>query len=173
MANTTPYTQRPKRRFKGFARAGGLVQPQIRKAGEARGFAVSRLLTDWAEVVGQDVAKLCRPVKVGYAKGGLGGTLTLLARGAAGPMLQAQLPMIQQRVNACYGYNAVAKILITQTAAEGFAESQTPFSGRPKADASPTPDMHAAAASLADTVADPGLRDALAGLGARVLSRKT
>ena len=80
------YSGKGKRRFgKGFARAGGLVQPQIRKASESRGFAVSRLVTHWAEVVGDDIAALCRPVKVGYGRqGGLGATLTVLARGAVG-----------------------------------------------------------------------------------------
>ena len=173
MAYPTSQPSRPRRRSKGFARAGGLVQPQIRKAGEARGFAVSRLLTHWAEVVGDDVARLCRPVRVGYGKGGLGATLTLLARGAAGPVVQAQLPAIRDRVNACYGYSAVAKIRITQTASGGFSESQTPFSTEPKPKNTPAPEIHAAAATLAEDVGDPDLRAALAGLGANVMSRKT
>ena len=164
---------RPTRRAKGFAQAGGLVQAQIRKAGEARGFAVSRLLTHWTEVVGSDIARLCRPVRINYGKGGIGATLTLLARGAAGPILQAQLPDIRTRVNACYGYNAVGQIRITQTAAEGFAEPQAGWGGQPAAPRAPAPEHRAAAADLAADVTDPDLRAALAGLGARVLSRKT
>ena len=173
MANPNSHSSRPRRRFKGFARAGGLVQQQIRKAGEARGFAVSRLLTHWAEVVGPEVAALCRPVRVGYGKGGLGATLTLLARGAAAPLVQAQLPVILERVNACYGYSAVAKIRITQTAAEGFSEAQTPFTAQPKTNDTPAPEVSAAAASMAEEIGDPDLRAALAGLGARVMTRKT
>ncbi|MGS4945811.1 DUF721 domain-containing protein [Meridianimarinicoccus sp. RP-17] len=173
MANP-PYTSpRPKRRARGFAQAGGLVQAQIRKAGEARGFAVSRLLTHWTEVVGTDIARLCRPVRINYGKGGIGATLTVLARGAAGPILQAQLPDIRARVNACYGYNAVAQIRITQTAADGFAEPQAGWGGQPAARRQPAPEHAAAADDLADGVTDPDLRAALAGLGARVLSRKT
>ena len=135
------YSGKGKRRFgKGFARAGGLVQPQIRKASESRGFAVSRLVTHWAEVVGDDIAALCRPVKVGYGRqGGLGATLTVLARGAAAPLVQAQLPRIRDRVNACYGYNAVARIAVTQTAAVGFGEAQTPFSAPSAKSARPAP----------------------------------
>lgn len=171
-----PHTpSRSKRRAKGFAQAGGLVQAQIRKAGEARGFAVSRLLTHWAEVVGQDIARLCRPVRINYGKGAMGATLTVLARGAAGPILQAQLPDIRARVNACYGYNAVAQIRITQTAAEGFAEPLSGWGGQtaPAPALQDAPERHAAAADLADGVTDPDLRAALAGLGARVLSRKS
>jgi hypothetical protein len=77
----------PTRRMRGFEAASRLVESRIRKAGEARGFAISRLLTHWTEIAGADIAAQCRPVKIGYAKGGLGGTLTLLTTGAAGPML--------------------------------------------------------------------------------------
>lgn len=173
MADPTSYQPQKFRRGKGFTRASGLVQPQIRKAGEGRGFAVSRLLTHWAEVVGEDVAALCRPVKIGYGRGGLGATLTLLARGAAGPMLQAQLPRIRERVNACYGYNAVARITLTQTAPTGFAEGASPFEARPKVPTGQEPDAEALASAQDATreIADPELRAALAGLGSRIISR--
>jgi hypothetical protein len=173
MAHPPQDPSRPKRRARGFAQAGGLVQARIRKAGEARGFAVSRLLTHWTEVVGADIARLCRPVRINYGKGGIGATLTVVARGAAGPILQAQLPDIRARVNACYGYNAVARIRITQTAAEGFAEPQAGWSGQPAIPGAPNPEHSAAANELAEGVTDPDLRAALAGLGARVLSRNT
>lgn len=165
------------RRGRGFTHAAGFVAPQIKKAGAARGFTVARLLTHWAEIVGDDVAAMCRPVRVSYARGGLGGTLTLLARGAAGPMLQAHLPAIRDRVNACYGHAAIARIRLTQTdGAAGFAEGQTPFDPPPRRD----PECEARAeraatdaAALAEGIADPGLRAAVAGLGAKVIARST
>ena len=52
------------KRGKGFSSAGALLQGQIRRAGESRGFAVSRVLTHWAEIVGTDLAALARPVDV-------------------------------------------------------------------------------------------------------------
>ena len=161
-------------RGRGFALAGGLVQPQIRKASESRGFTVSRLVTHWAEVVGEDVARLCRPVKVAYGRTGMGATLTLLARGAAGPMLQAQLPAIRDRVNACYGYTAISQIRLTQTAASGFAEGPAAY-GAPTAPrgtaAAPSEEAERAARAATEGVTDPDLRAALAGLGARILTR--
>lgn len=164
-------TGRKPRWSKGFTRAGGLVQTQIRKASETRGFAETRLLTHWADIVGPDVAALCRPVKVGYGRGGLGATLTVLTRGAAAPMLQAQLPVIRERVNACYGYNAIARIHVTQTASTGFDDGQTPFS----TPAPPVRDLPAElppeAVRATDDVTDPGLRAALAGLGARIFTK--
>ena len=160
-------------RGRGFALAGGLVQPQIRKASESRGFTVSRLVTHWAEVVGEDVARLCRPVKVAYGRTGMGATLTLLARGAAGPMLQAQLPAIRDRVNACYGYTAISQIRLTQTSATGFAEGAVAYAPAPRADtaSAPSEDAERAARAATEGVTDPDLRAALAGLGARILTR--
>ena len=75
------------RRKRGFERAVSLVQTQIRQATESRGFAQSRLLTHWHEIVGPDVAATCRPVKVSYGKGGLGATLLLLTTGSCAPIL--------------------------------------------------------------------------------------
>ena len=105
------------RRFsttRGFAQASGLLQSRIRGASEARGFAVTRLLTHWAEIVGEDTARIAQPVKVGYGRDGLGATLTLLTTGAQAPMLSMQCEAIRERVNACYGYRAIAKVRITQ-----------------------------------------------------------
>lgn len=173
MAERPSYHQKSQRRGKGFTRASGLVQPQIRKASEERGFAVTRLLTHWAEVVGEDIANLCRPVKIGYGRGGLGANLTLLARSAAGPMLQAQLPRIRERVNACYGYNAVARITLTQTAPTGFSEGQSPFAPKPARGADDFSDPETVARVETETqgITDPELRAALAGLGSRIVSR--
>lgn len=172
MARPPATPSRPKRRGKGFAAAGGLVQPQIQAVGRKRGFAVARLLTHWSEVVGPEIAALCQPVKVAYGRGGLGATLTVLARGAAGPMLQAQLATIKERVNGCYGYAAISKIRITQTAPGGFSEQpQSAFDHRGSAGPEIDESSQRAAQSLADGVNDPDLRDALANLGARVISR--
>lgn len=163
---------RQTRRHRGFEPASGLLRDKIRQAGEARGFAVSRLLTHWAEVVGQDIARVARPVKVGYGREGLGATLTLLTTGAAAPILQMHLPKIRERVNACYGYNAISRVTITQTAPTGFAEGQVEFMPAPKtARAEPRPEAVLAAKEAAKGVDDDGLRAALEALGQKVLCR--
>lgn len=156
------------KRRRGFARAGLLVETQIRKVGESRGFAVSKLLTHWTEVVGADLAKLCRPVRAAYGRGSFGATLTVLVSGAAAPLVQARLPELKDRVNACYGYNAVSRIKITQTAPDGFREPATPFA--PAAPAARQPDP-AELETLAG-VRDPELREALTRLSAQ-LPRKS
>lgn len=159
---------------KGFTRTASLLTGRIRAASESRGFAQSRLLTDWSEVAGADVAAICRPVEVSYGRGGLGATLTLLTTGAQAPMLEMQKDQLRQKVNAVYGYNAIARIRITQTAATGFAEGRVSFDHTPK-DTSPpvpTPEMHKAASAVTAPVADEGLRAALERLGANILTKE-
>ncbi len=161
------------RRKRGFERASGLMQTRIRQAGEQRGFAVSRLLTHWAEVVGDEVARMALPVKIGYAQGGFGATLTVLVRGADAPMIEMQKERIRERVNACYGYNAISRLRITQTAPTGFADGQAVFTPAPKPqDRAPDPETEKLARDAAAPVTDDGLRAALEALGRNVLSRK-
>ncbi len=158
----------PDRRKRGFERAASLMHDRIRTAGESRGFAITRLLTHWAEIVGEDTARVARPVKVSYAQGGFGATLTVLTTGAQAPMLQADLPRIRDRVNACYGYNAIARVRITQTSATGLAEASAPYDPAPPA---PDPALRRRAEETAADVADSGLRAALEALGENILSR--
>jgi len=172
MTRPTSPPQPPSRRMRGFEAASGLLADRIRKAGETRGFAVSRLLTHWAEVAGEDLARITRPVKVGYGREGFGATLTLLTSSAQAPMVQMQLPALRDRVNACYGYAAIARIALTQTAPTGFAEGQASFTPAPKAAPTrPDPAVTARAAQTAQGVQDTGLRDALALLAQNILCK--
>ena len=107
---------------------------------------MARLLTHWSEVAGEDLARVTRPVKIGYARDGFGATLTLLTTSAQAPMVQMQLPRLRERVNACYGYNAVSRIVLTQTAPSGFADGQASFSHA--APPVPAPDPAASGRSL-------------------------
>ena len=155
----------------GVRQVGALVDRTIRRAGESRGFSETRLLTRWAEFAGDEVAAICRPVKVRFPRSGLGATLVLLTTGAQAPMLQMRLPALRERVNACYGYNAVANIELTQTAPTGFAEGQAAFAPKPRAAPHPDPAVVAAARDDAAEVADEGLRRALERLSLNVRSR--
>ena len=121
MAHRKDITKSPRRRMRGFEPAAKLVAAPVQSASEGRGFAVTRLLTHWAEVAGEQLAPITRPVKISHSRGGFGATLTLLTTGPVAPMVEMQLPQLKERVNACYGYNAVQRILLTQTAPEGFA----------------------------------------------------
>lgn len=163
----------PSRRMRGFEVAGGLLSQRIRKAGESRGFAISRLLTHWPEVAGADLAALTRPVKVGYTREGLGATLTVLVLPAAAPMVEMRKERLRERVNAVYGYNAIARIHLTQTAATGFTDGEAAFGADPgEAEPAPLPPPGPEAQAVAGDIQDDGLRRALAQMAQNVLSRK-
>lgn len=158
---------------KGFARTSSLLNQRIRRASESRGFAETRVLTRWAEIVGEDTARVARPVDVSFGRGGIGATLTVLTTGAQAPMLEMQKERIRERVNAVYGYNAMARVRITQTAPTGFAEGQVQFDMTPKSPQPPVPDpeITRAATHYAEDVTDPGLKAALEALARNVLSK--
>lgn len=149
----------------------GFIDGQIRKAGEQRGFAVMRLLTHWSEIVGEDTARMAKPVDVGYGREGFGATLTVLCSGSTAPLVQQMLPQIREKVNACYGYSAISRVRITQTAPVGFSEGQRTFQPAPAE--KPPPPAHVVSASkeLANNVESDGLRRALEKLGQNVLAK--
>jgi hypothetical protein len=162
-------------RMRGFEPAFGLMKEAVRTAGETRGFAVARLLTHWTEVAGAEMARKTRPVKIGYGRagsgGGMGATLTLLVRASEAPMVQMALPVLKERVNAVYGYNAINHIHLTQTAATGFAEGQAEFTPVAKAPKAPDPALREKAQAVAGAATDPGLRAALEQLAENILNR--
>ncbi|KIC40721.1 Zn-ribbon-containing, possibly RNA-binding protein [Ruegeria sp. ANG-R] len=165
--------QRRRSSTRGFKRTATLLNDRIRQAGESRGFAVSRLLTHWAEIVGQDIAAIARPVNVGYGKGGFGATLTVLTTGPQAPMLEMQKEQLRDKVNAVYGYNAINRVRITQTAPTGFAEGQASFDHKPKqTKPAISPEIAAEADNVSRAVHDEDLRAALERLGRNVLSRQ-
>lgn len=161
------------RRSKGFRSAADLVSDDVRRASQARGFAEARLLTAWPEIAGADVAAICRPVKVTWPRAGNGAVLTLLTTGAQAPMLAMRAPAIRERVNAAYGYAAVGRIAVTQTAPEGFAEGRADFApARPAPASAPGPETLRAAQTLAAGISDDALRRSLERLGAAIISKR-
>ena len=173
----------PRRRMRGFEAAASLVANRVRSVGESRGFAVARLLTHWQDVVGPELAAHTRPVKISHGKG-FGATLVLLVPGARAPLITMQLEQIRAKVNACYGFNAVSRITLTQTAptgfaegdgfrgqlAQGFAEGQAAFATRKKAE--PDPGKMAQAERIAESFTDPQLSAAMRQMALNILSRR-
>jgi hypothetical protein len=148
------------------------LKDRLRAATEKRGFAVAQLLTGWDAIAGSVLAPLTRPVKVTYPRDGLGATLTLLVSPAHGPQVQMALPGLIDRVNAVYGYRAIARISLTQTSATGFAEGATPFIAAPKKPRAADPAKLAEAEARLAPIGDPDLRGALETLARNILTRK-
>lgn len=165
-------TQFQPKRSRRFTHASTLIAPQLRKASEAKGFAQIRLLTEWEEIVGADIAALARPLKVSYAKKGFGATLVVLVTGAAAPQVQMMVPQILQRVNACYGYSAISRVTLTQTAPTGFAEGQSAFAHKTPEKKRIAPEVEKKMRSDLREVGDEGLRAALLSLGKNIETRR-
>lgn len=148
------------------------MQTRIRTASETRGFAETRLLTHWAEIVGEATAAIATPVNVSYGKGGMGASLTVLTTGAQAPMLEMQKEQIREKVNACYGYRAISRVRITQTAPTGFHDGRAAFAPAPVVSKGPDSAAKAEAADLSKSIQSDDLRSALAALGANVISKR-
>ena len=191
-----PRIKKPFKR-KGFLQAGSLLEIGLRQSMAKRGFGESRVLTQWAEIVGADIARIAEPLKLNYPKDGFGADLVVLCVGANAPLVQMQIPDIIERVNSCYGYRAITRVKVTQTRGKhaggkhagvsvahaamsqsapsglvpsGFAEEATPFQHRTKADilrVSKKQDMHRALSN----VQNPALKTALESLGESVFSK--
>ena len=101
----------------------------------------------------------------------MGATLSILTTGAHAPMIEMQKEAIRTKVNAVYGYNAIARVRITQTAPIGFSEGQVEFQAKPKSKPTLSPVVQQQAHETARTVTDQNLRRALEELGRNVLTK--
>jgi hypothetical protein len=173
MAARQPSSAPPNpRRKRGFEKAVTLVGKELRSPAEKRGFAETKLLTHWAEIVGAEIAEMAVPVKVKYGRG-MGGTLVVLTTGAKAPLLEMRRAAVIARVNACYGYSAIKDVIVTQTAPTGFAEGQVAFAApAPKARPAPDPARLAQATQNLDHIESPDLRDALRKLAGHIISNE-
>ena len=74
------------------------------------------------------------------------------------PMVEMQKEKLREKVNAVYGYAAISRILLTQTASTGFAEGQAEFMAAPKVKiAALDPALQQEAARTAAPIRDDGL----------------
>lgn len=175
-ARNQPIGKRRPRGRGGFVPASAYLGDGLRRMGGQRGIAETRLLTQWPEVVGAEIARLARPIRITHGGTGLGGTMILLAKPGCGPELEMSGPVIVQKVNACCGYRAVTRIKVTQTAPSGFSEGAEAFSHAPattragKASA-PDPARLAAVGEDLKLVEDASLRVALENMARSVLSK--
>ena len=162
--------QRPQRKAartgRGFVRAGGLIEPQMRTAAARKGYSQARLRALWPEIAGPELAAVCAPIRLARSRGPAGGLLTVAVSGPHAPRLQMLVPLLRERINATLGPGTVGRIQLTQ-AVPGFAEPAAPFRPRP---APPAPDIGAVAGTLS-SIGDGELRAALETLARNVLSR--
>lgn len=80
-----------------------------------RGFAEASILTEWAAIVGDDLARSSQPEKLAFPKGErVGGVLHIRASGGGATELQHVEPQILERINRHFGYRAVGRLKLVQ-----------------------------------------------------------
>ncbi len=148
------------------ARAVADMLPDVGRAAFCRfGFVQSSIVSRWREIVGERYAGVSSPESIRFPPGKRSeGVLTLVVEGAHAPTIQHVAPVIVERVNRFFGYQAVARVAFKQ----GMVQL-----GRAKARAAP-PSLRPVPADLGESlreIADPELREVMAavarGIGAR------
>ncbi len=131
-----------------------------------RGFVETGVVTEWPVIVGEALAAETVPHRLVFARGShSGGTLHVRVSGAFATELQHLAPLVIDRINGYFGFGAVARLALTQ----GPVPTRRRTGGR-----RPEPPTDAADPVLAarlEGIDDPGLRDALEGLG-RAIGRR-
>lgn len=115
---------------------GSLVSKLTRKAVEKYGFSAAALITDWRNIVGEDLARYTEPQRLKWprcveaygeadAAGRPGATLVLRVDGARALDVQYNARQLIERINGYFGYRAVESLRLIQAPVE-------PVAARPK-----------------------------------------
>ena len=142
-----------------------LVGKTIADAFARQGFASTGLVTHWPEIVGAEVAAHAEPLRMQWPRrvhedAPEPATLVLRVEGPVALEIQHLSGVIIERVNRFFGWRAVGRIAIRQAPLV-----RRPAKRRP---APPDPALIARLAAAMPEIADDGLRQALAKLGAAV-----
>ena len=114
----------------GAKTVGSFVPKLTQKAFERFGFPAAAILTDWAGIVGPDLASYTRPEKLKWPRnnapdgedgetepaGGqaAGATLVLRVDGPRAIEIQYRGPQLLERINAYFGFRAITELRILQ-----------------------------------------------------------
>ena len=116
---------------RGSRALGSFVPGLTKKAFEKYGFSAATLITDWATIVGKDLAVYTAPERLKWpkfvetyaeteadAKGRPGATLDLKVEPARALEVEYRRAQIAERINAYFGYRAIEKIRLLQSTIE-------------------------------------------------------
>ncbi len=133
------------------AKAVGSFVPKLtRQAFEKYGFATATLVTDWAKIAGTDLACCAVPERLKWprttgayedvaegAEGRPGATLVLRVDPARALDVEYRRRQIAERINAYFGYRAIAEVRIVQAPVEPAEKSSAPAPTAPPPLAAP------------------------------------
>lgn len=141
-------------------KAGDIVGEIGGMAFKRFGFVQGSVVSRWPEIVGERYAKVSTPESIRFPAGRKsGGTLTLTVEGAHGPLMQHLTPLIIERVNRFFGYEAIGKVAFRR----GSSVKAAPRPERPK----PAPVPRDLGDGLR-SIADDELRTVLESLAGRI-----
>lgn len=134
-----------------------------------RGLVDAGLFAEWPSIVGETLADQCLPLRVARGQEGVGGTLHIRVAGPLALELQHLEPQVVERINAWFGYRAIAALRFHQ----GPIEKPVPARKRAaQPRPAPSPEDIAALEQALSGIDDPELRRALDRLGKAVVARK-
>ena len=142
---------------------GQLVGKTIADALARQGFASTGVVTHWPEIVGAEIADHAEPMRMIWPRrvhedDPEPATLVLRVEGPVALEIQHLSGVIIEKVNRFFGFRAVGRIQIRQAPLMRREKKKAP--------AAPDPEVVARLAAGMGDIADEGLRDALARLGA-------
>lgn len=149
---------------------GDFVAPLVEPVLAKQGFGEASLVASWPEIVGETIARSCRPIKLQWPPRppkrdpeSPAEPATLVLRVAGGFALEAQhcAALIIERVNSHLGWNCVGKLAFRQGPVEQPA--------RRRRLPAPSAEALAEARQAAAAIEGADLREALARFGARVI----
>ncbi|MCR6631017.1 MAG: DciA family protein [Magnetospirillum sp.] len=167
MTKNAPPARDDDRRIQGMVSIAVPADRVTRPVFGKHGFVSGALVVDWPAIVGSAVASHTLPLRIKFPPKERGeGVLEIkVASSAFATELQHLEPLIIERINGYFGWNAVARLRLRH----GPLPERKAVRAAP-----PEPDAQASdrLAAVLDKVDDPALRDALARLGKYVAAKK-
>ncbi|MEO9971143.1 MAG: DciA family protein [Hyphomonadaceae bacterium] len=145
-------------------RLGHDVRKLVRKHAKGNATSISKLKDNWESLVGEELAKFCRPEKLTGSKSAR--TLVLRVVPAAATRIQHESETIRQRVSVTAG-GMVAKLKIVQGPLE--QRKISPLARKRALTATERADLQ----KNSERIENPKLRAALLSLGEAVITRET
>ncbi len=143
---------------------GAAAMQLARKKLPEKGPAIGRLKLLWRDIVGEQLAKVCEPEKIGASGKGKGRVLTVKCIPAASTMVQHQTETIRQRVGTSLGGD-IREVRIIQGPLTRGGTPALPKRKRPL-----TPEEQERLAHSVEGIEDAALRKAILALGEAVLT---
>ena len=118
----------PSAKRSGGTRTLAAILPKITAQSLGKqGFAAASVITDWALIVGKELADVTLPQRIAFPVGKRShGTLHLRVAGVMALEVQHKTPQILARINGYFGYAAVTHLKLSQGAIARSSQASRP-----------------------------------------------